>query len=104
MLNLQDDINIQSVDVLDLTKGTNNVYKSLAIIGQRANQVGLQLKQELSNKLAEFGPPGDGLEEIVENAEQIEIARFYEALPKPTLIALDEFLRGEVFFTDPLEA
>ncbi|MBX3102028.1 MAG: RNA polymerase Rpb6 [Bacteroidetes bacterium] len=104
MLNLQDDINIQSVDVLDLTRGTNNVYKSLSIIGQRANQLAVQIKQELSGKLAEFGPPGDGLEEIVENAEQIEIARYYEAQPKPSLLALDEFLKGEVFFTDPLEA
>lgn len=97
------DSNIQSINVLDLTTDTQNIYKSVSIIGQRANQVATKLKQELNAKLAEFGPASDSLEEIVENREQIEIARFYEQIPKPTLLAIDEFQKDKVFFSDPLE-
>jgi len=89
---------IRAIDVLELSKNTDNVYRSVVVIGQRANQIGNKLKNELNAKLAEFGPASDALEEIVENREQIEIARFYEGLPKPNLLALNEFLAGKVPF------
>ncbi|MCE3007042.1 MAG: DNA-directed RNA polymerase subunit omega [Bacteroidetes bacterium] len=103
-MELSSDNNIQSINILDLTPETGNIYKSVTIIAQRANQIGSKMKQELNAKLAEFGPAGDSLEEIVENREQIEIARQYEQLPKPTLLAVRDFLNGDVHFSDPLEA
>lgn len=80
---------------------TENVYKSVAILTKRANHVSNQLKEELNAKLSDFAPSSDDLEEITENEEQIEISAYYERLPKPTLIATEEFLRGELFFRDP---
>jgi hypothetical protein len=59
------------------------------------------MKVELDQKIAEFAPIGDNLEEVFENREQIEIARFYEGLPKPTLIAVSEFLNGQIYFRNP---
>lgn len=95
--------NIQPLDVLKLTDETGNVYKSIAILGLRANQISARMKAELNEKLAEFTINTDSLEEVVENREQIEIAKHYEALPKPTLLALEEFLQGGTFFEAPEE-
>lgn len=95
--------NIQSINTLILANATNNIYKSVAIIGRRSNQIAAEIKAELSDKLAEFSSPQDTLEETFENREQIEIARFYEQLPKPTIQALDEFLKGELRYIDPTE-
>ena len=80
---------------------TDNIYKTVAILSKRANQIGLEMKEELNRKIAEFATTTDNLEEIFENREQIEIAKFYEHLPKPTLIAIHEFLHDEVYFRDP---
>ena len=76
----------------DFSKETGNVYESVAIISKRANQIAPQMKDELSKKLQEFGSNQDNLEEVFENDEQIQISRYYERLPKPTLIATQEFL------------
>ena len=80
---------------------TGNIYKSVSILSKRANQIGLEMKEELNRKIEEFATPTDNLEEIFENREQIEIARFYEHLPKPTLIAIHEFLNTQIYFRDP---
>ncbi len=79
----------------DLDSPTGNIYESLVVISRRANQIATQ---ELNRKLADFSTTTDTLEETFENREQIEISRYYERLPKPTLIATEEFLEGEVYF------
>ena len=72
-------------NIMDLCDDTNNIYESVAIIAKRANQISLDIKQELNKKLQEFASYNDSLEEVFENREQIEISRYYEKLPKPTL-------------------
>ncbi len=90
-----------SRDIPQIEEVSGNLYESLAIISKRANQIGVQMKEELHAKLAEFATDNDNLEEIFENREQIEIATFYEKLPKPTLIATEEFLNNKVYFRNP---
>lgn len=82
----------------DLDEQTGNIYESVVIIARRANQIATQIKQELNSKLADFTTPTDSLEETFENREQIEISRHYERMPKPALIATEEFLDHEVYF------
>ena len=74
-------------DMMELCADTGNVYETVAIIGKRANQISVEIKNDLSKKLAEFASYNDNLEEVFENREQIEISRYYEKLPKPDLIA-----------------
>lgn len=88
-------------DLMDFCKGTDNVYESVAIMSKRANQISAKMKEDLSRKLKEFASGNDNLEETFENREQIEISRYYETLPKPTLIAADEFLNGNIYFRNP---
>lgn len=90
-------------DIMDLCDETGNIYESVAIIGKRANQISLDIKNELSKKLQEFGSVSDNLDEVFENREQIEISRFYEKLPKPSLIATQEFVEGKIYFRNPLK-
>ena len=75
---------------------TGNIYKAIKIIGKRAEQINSELKEELLKKLKEFETDQDSLAEIFENKEQIDISRFYERLPKPTAIALQEWLEGKI--------
>jgi DNA-directed RNA polymerase subunit K/omega len=89
------------VDVPKVGQISGNLYRSLIIVGKRANQITLDIKDELTQKLAEFAPAYDNLEEVMENKEQIEISRFYERKPKPTQVALEEFLAGEIYYRDP---
>ena len=88
-------------NLMDLAEDTGNLYESLVIIAKRANQISAQMKEDLNKKLKEFASSNDNLEETFENREQIEISRYYERLPKATLIAADEFLRGKVYFKNP---
>ena len=88
-------------DVMDLCKDTENIYESVAIIGKRANQISAVIKAELNKKLQEFASPTDTLDETFENREQIEISRFYERLPKPTLMATEEFIEGKIYYRNP---
>ena len=90
-------------DIMDLCDETANIYESVAIIGKRANQISLDIKNELSKKLQEFASVSDNLDEVFENREQIEISRFYEKLPKPSLIATQEFVEGKIYFRNPLK-
>lgn len=88
-------------DIMTLADETGNIYESIAIIGKRANQISVEIKQELSKKLQEFASATDNLDEVFENREQIEISRFYEKLPKPTLIATQEFMEDKVYYRNP---
>jgi len=88
-------------DMNDFDQETGNVYEALVVLSKRANTIGLELKEELNKKLAEFATTSDNLEEVFENREQIEIARFYEQLPKPSLIAIHEFLNDQIYFRNP---
>ena len=88
-------------DMMDLCEDTGNIYETVAIIGKRANQIGVEMKNDLSKKLQEFASYNDNLEEVFENREQIEISRYYEKLPKPTLIAAQEYEEGKVYFRNP---
>ena len=90
-------------DIMDLCDETGNIYESVAIIGKRANQISLDIKNELSKKLQEFASVSDNLDEVFENREQIEISRCYEKLPKPSLIATQEFVEGKIYFRNPLK-
>ena len=87
-------------NIMDLCNDTKNIYESVAIISKRANQISVEIKQDLSKKLAEFASYNDSLEEVFENREQIEISRYYEKLPKPTLLATQEFVDGNVYWRD----
>ncbi|MBA7545670.1 hypothetical protein ES705_38042 [subsurface metagenome] len=78
-------------NTMDLEDKVGNIYKAVVITSKRANQISMEIKEELNNKLEEFASYSDNLEEVFENREQIEISRFYERMPKASLIALDEF-------------
>lgn len=88
-------------NLMDFSKGTDNIYESVSIISKRANQISVDMKQDLSKKLQEFASYNDNLEEVFENREQIEISRYYERLPKPTLIAVQEFLDDKIYYRNP---
>jgi DNA-directed RNA polymerase subunit K/omega len=89
-------------DVNSLCENTGNVYETVAIIGKRANQIGVEIKDELKRKLEEFsGSNVDNLEEVFENREQIEISKYYERLPKPVLLATQEYIEDKTYFRNP---
>ncbi len=88
-------------DLRELDEKTGNIYESIVVISKRANQISVDLKEELNGKLAEFATTNDNLEEVFENREQIEISKHYERLPKPTLVAVDDFLNDKVYFRNP---
>lgn len=90
-------------NMVELREETGNVYESIAIMGKRANQISVEIKEELKKKLDEFSSSADNLEEVFENREQIEISRYYERLPKATLIATQEFIEGKVYYRNPLK-
>ena len=90
--------NTKTRKLVDLDQPTGNIYKSLNVISRRANQIATEMKQELNRKLADFSSPTDTMEETFENREQIEISRYYERLPKPVIIATEEFLDDEVYY------
>lgn len=94
----------QSIVTRDIRKfdgQTGNIYEAVAIMSKRANQISTELKEELTSKLQEFGSNNDNLEEIFENREQIEVSKFYEKLPKPSLIAVQEFLEEKIYYRNP---
>jgi DNA-directed RNA polymerase subunit K/omega len=89
---------ITTRDTSELVKDTDNIYQTVVVASKRARQISSTVKEELSNKLAEFASTVDNLEEIFENREQIEISKFYERMPKPTIMAMEEFLEGKVYY------
>jgi DNA-directed RNA polymerase subunit K/omega len=88
----------QTRNITELSNKTNNIYETVMIITKRANQISAEQKQELSRKLEEFTSTGDSIEEVFENREQIEISKFYEKQPKPSLLAIDEFLSSKIYY------
>lgn len=95
--------NAEARNLKELEGDTGNLYMSAVVIAKRANQIAQQMKEELSNKLSEFASDHDNLEEVHENREQIEISAMYEKMPKPTLVATQEFLDDKVYFRLPDE-
>jgi len=87
-------------DVQNLEQPTGNIYESIVIVSRRAKQISLEMKEELNAKLQEFATTQDNLEEVFENREQIEISKFYERLPKPHAIAVQELLEDKIYFRD----
>ena len=90
-----------SRDMSKMWENTGNIYETVAIISRRSNQVSSYMKNDLDKKLQEFASYNDNLEEVFENREQIEISRYYEKLPKPTLIATKEYEDGEIYWKNP---
>ena len=88
-------------DLRDLDIKTDNIYESLVIMSKRANQISNNVKEELHQKLSEFASANDNLEEVFENREQIEISKYYEKLPKPSLVAVQEFLEDKIYYRNP---
>lgn len=89
-------------DLVNFEEKTGNVYETIVILSRRANHIASEMKEELNEKLSEFSSATDNLEEVFENREQIEISKHYERLPKPTLIAVQEFLDGKIYHRNPL--
>ncbi|MBD5276749.1 MAG: DNA-directed RNA polymerase subunit omega [Bacteroides sp.] len=96
-------LNTVTRDVIELSEATGNIYETVCIIAKRANQIATEMKHDLEKKLQEFASLNDNLEEISENREQIEISRYYEKLPKPTLIATQEYVDNKLFFRNPVK-
>jgi len=88
-------------DLRTLDVDTDNIYESIVVMSKRANQIGSDVKEELHSKLADFATVNDNLEEVFENREQIEISKHYERMPKPSLLAIDEFLNEKIYYRIP---
>ncbi|HMZ46281.1 MAG TPA: DNA-directed RNA polymerase subunit omega [Chitinophagaceae bacterium] len=89
---------IETKNLADIKAVTGNLYESISIIGKRANQINVSLKEELKNKLEEFASHTDNLEEVHENKEQIEISRAYEKMPNAAILATQEFLENKIYY------
>lgn len=83
-------------DTVEFEENFENIYESIVAMAKRSNQISVELKEELTGKLQEFASSTDNLEEIFENREQIEISKFYEKMPKPVAMAMDQMLKGEL--------
>lgn len=84
----------------EIEEPVGNIYEAITIIAKRANQINSEIKKELIEKLDEFATYNDSLEEIFENKEQIEVSKFYERLPKPHALAVQEWLDGKIYHRD----
>ncbi len=90
-------------NIAEFTKHTNNIYETVVVLSKRANQISSEIKEELVGKIEEFATHQDNLEEIFENREQIELAKYYERMPKPTLLATYEYLNDMIHIKNPLK-
>jgi len=91
-------------DMTSLSAQVGNIYQTVAIISKRANQISSDIKHELERKLSDFSTFADNLEEVHENREQIEVSRYYEKMPKPSLRAIKEFEDGKVYYRNALKS
>ena len=98
MANKKTPTNTLTRDLCDLAAPTGNIYETVVILSKRANQIAIAEKKELTRKLEDFKNDRDTMEEVFENREQIEISKYYERQPKPSLVAIEEFKEGEVFY------
>ena len=90
-------------NITDFEAKAESIYEAVVVMSKRANQIASEIKSELDGKLSEFASTTDNLEEVFENREQIEISKFYEGIPKPALIAVNEFLEDKIYFRRPSE-
>ncbi|WKW45754.1 DNA-directed RNA polymerase subunit omega [Myroides sp. JBRI-B21084] len=93
-------VNTVTYNKAEIEKPTGNIYEAITIIAKRANQINTEIKKELIDKLDEFATYNDSLDEVFENKEQIEVSKFYEKLPKPHAIAVEEWLKGDLTFKE----
>lgn len=91
----------RTINTRSLDQVSGNIYESLAVISKRANQISVKMKEEINNRMSDFGAHLDNLEEIFENREQIEVSRQFEKMPKPWTQAMQEFLDGKTYFRNP---
>ncbi len=84
-------------DMMSFSEKTGNIYETVMVVAKRANQISQEIKQDIEQKLQDFASYSDDLQEVFENKEQIEISRFYEKLPKPTLIAAKEYQDDKLY-------
>ena len=91
-------------NVRDFDKDTDNIYESVVILSKRANQISLEIKEEMQEEMQEFTPAQDTLDEVYENRDMIELAKSYERLPKPASLAIEEFLEKKIYFKESPEA
>lgn len=96
-------VNTVTYDRNQIDEPTANIYESISIIARRADQINTEIKKELIDKLEEFATYNDSLEEIFENKEQIEVSKFYEKLPKPHALAVQEWLTDKIYFRNTEE-
>jgi DNA-directed RNA polymerase subunit K/omega len=89
---------VETRDVIQMKEKTGNLYESIAVIARRANQISVNIKEELHKRLDEFNVIGDNLEEVSENKEQIEVSRTYERMANPALQATAEFFNDEIYY------
>jgi hypothetical protein len=92
------EVSTTTIDKNKIDAKTDNIYEAISIIAKRSDQVGVDLKKELIEKLEEFATHNDSLEEVFENKEQIEVSKYYERLPKPHAIATDEWLNEKIYY------
>ena len=85
----------------ELENSTGNIYETVTVLSKRSNQINIEMKEELNQKLDEFATSNDNLEEIFENREQIEVSRYYERLPKCGAIAIQELEQEKIFWKSP---
>ena len=95
--------NTISRDINAISEEVGNVYEMVTIIAKRANQINVEIKSEIEKKLQDFGGSSDNIEEVFENREQIEKTRYFEKLPKPTLLATQEFIEDKIYYRNPLK-
>lgn len=96
--NTEANVNTTTMDKNIIDAPTNNIYEAISIISKRANQINGDIKKELLEKLDEFATYNDSLEEIFENKEQIEVSKFYEKLPKPHALAVQEWIENKIYY------
>ena len=98
MANKKTPTNTLTRNLNELAEPTGNIYETVVVLAKRANQTAIAEKKELTRKLEDFKNDRDTMEEVFENREQIEISKYYERQPKPSLVAIEEFKEGEVFY------
>lgn len=96
-------VNTTTIDRNKVDAPTGNIYEAISIVAKRAGQINGEIKKELLEKLDEFATYNDSLDEIFENKEQIEVSKFYERLPKPQSLAIQEWLEDKIYYRNTKE-
>ena len=96
-------VNTETYNRNEIDSPTGNIYEAISVIARRAEQINTEIRKELIDKLEEFATYNDSLEEIFENKEQIEVSKFYEKLPKPHALAVQEWLNDKIYYRNTEE-